>query len=141
MLHAFGGPIAAPSANLSGTVTATTARHVWESLGGGADLILDGGPTTHGLESTIVGLFGSEAVLLRPGAVAREEIERIAGPLMQGSDRENAPHSPGRLRSHYATAAPLRLILPAGSEDFVSAPSSRPCSSTIPSPQTMTTFF
>lgn len=109
LLQAFGGPIAAPSANLSGTVTATTARHVWESLGGAVDLILDGGPAAHGLESTIVGLGTGEAALLRPGAVARADIERILGPLALGSDKEDAPHSPGRLRSHYATALPLRL--------------------------------
>jgi L-threonylcarbamoyladenylate synthase len=109
LLGAFGGPLAAPSANRSGTVTATTARHVWESLGASVDLILDGGATTHGLESTIVGLAGREASLLRPGAIAREEIERLIGPLSRGGDAENAPHSPGRLRSHYATIAPLRL--------------------------------
>lgn len=109
VLQEFGGPIAAPSANLSGTVTATTARHVWESLGSAVDLILDGGPTTHGLESTIVGVFGSTPVMLRPGAIARAEIERIVGPLAQGGDNDDAPHSPGRLRSHYATTAPLRL--------------------------------
>ncbi|MBI1213060.1 MAG: threonylcarbamoyl-AMP synthase [Alphaproteobacteria bacterium] len=109
LLAAFAGPIAAPSANRSGTVTATTARHVWESLGASVDLILDGGPTTHGLESTIVGLAERDAALLRPGAIAREDIERLIGPLSHGADREDAPHSPGRLRSHYATAAPLRL--------------------------------
>jgi len=109
LLAEFDGPIAAPSANLSGTVTATTARHVWESLGSAVELILDGGPTAHGLESTIVGLSASEVTLLRPGAIARGEIERIVGPLGRGDDEERAPHSPGRLRSHYATAAPLRL--------------------------------
>jgi L-threonylcarbamoyladenylate synthase len=109
LLAAFDGPIAAPSANRSGTVTATTARHVWESLGAAVDLILDGGPTTHGLESTIIGLVGREATLLRPGAIARSEIEAIVGPLAQGDDGVGAPHSPGRLRSHYATARPLRL--------------------------------
>jgi L-threonylcarbamoyladenylate synthase len=109
LLAEFDGPIAAPSANLSGTVTATTARHVWESLGAGVDLILDGGATMHGLESTIVGLAAREVTLLRPGAVPRNEIERIVGPLAQGYDEERAPHSPGRLRSHYATSVPLRL--------------------------------
>jgi L-threonylcarbamoyladenylate synthase len=109
LLAAFDGPIAAPSANRSGTVTATTARHVWESLGAAVDMILDGGPTVHGLESTIVGLTGGAATLLRPGAIARADIERIVGPLAQGDDVASAPHSPGRLRSHYATARPLRL--------------------------------
>jgi L-threonylcarbamoyladenylate synthase len=63
----------------------------------------------HGLESTIVGLTGGAPQLLRPGAVPRAEIERIVGALAQGSDKDDAPHSPGRLRSHYATAAALRL--------------------------------
>ncbi len=109
LLAKFGGPIVAPSANRSGTVTATTARHVWESLGGAVDLILDGGPTAHGLESTIVEVTDAEATLLRPGAIPREVIEALVGPLAQANEREDAPHSPGRLRSHYATVQPLRL--------------------------------
>jgi L-threonylcarbamoyladenylate synthase len=71
LLRAFGGPVAAPSANLSGTVSATTAGHVAESLTSGVAMILDGGPARHGLESTIVGLTGPEAMLLRPGAIER----------------------------------------------------------------------
>ncbi len=109
LLSAFGGPIAAPSANRSGTVTSTTALHVAESLGAAVDLILDGGATAHGLESTIVGLAGSEAILLRPGAIARAELEAIVGPLSRAIDNEGAPDSPGRLKSHYATVRPLRL--------------------------------
>jgi L-threonylcarbamoyladenylate synthase len=108
LLKAFGGPLAAPSANRSGSVSATTARHVAESLGDAVSLILDGGPTTHGLESTIVGLDGG-ATLLRPGAITRADIEAVVGPLGRGSDSEDAPHSPGRLKRHYATATPLRL--------------------------------
>lgn len=108
LLKTFGGPLAAPSANRSGSVSATTARHVAESLGDAVSLILDGGPTTHGLESTIVGLDGG-ATLLRPGAITRDEIEAVVGPLGRGSDSEDAPHSPGRLKRHYATATPLRL--------------------------------
>jgi L-threonylcarbamoyladenylate synthase len=108
LLAAFGGPLAAPSANRSGSVSATTARHVAESLGDAVSLILDGGPTTHGLESTIVGLTGG-VTLLRPGAITRGAIEAVVGPLGRGSDSEDAPHSPGRLKRHYATAKPLRL--------------------------------
>lgn len=108
LLKTFGGPLAAPSANRSGSVSATTARHVAESVGDAVALILDGGPTTHGLESTIVGLTGG-ATLLRPGAITRAEIEAVVGPLGAGTDREDAPHSPGRLKRHYATAKPLRL--------------------------------
>ncbi len=109
LLSAFGGPIAAPSANRSGTVTSTTAGHVAESLGAAVDLIIDGGPTPHGLESTIVGLIEAQPTLLRPGAIARREIEAVCGPLGVASDRQNAPHSPGRLRSHYAPSKPIRL--------------------------------
>ncbi len=109
LLTAFGGPIAAPSANRSGNVSSTTADHVAESLGEAVELILDGGPTVHGLESTIVGLAGAEATLLRPGAITRAEIEEVIGPLGVAHDDADAPHSPGRLKRHYATATRLRL--------------------------------
>ena len=109
LLTAFGGPIAAPSANRSGNVSSTTADHVAESLGEAVELILDGGPTVHGLESTIVGLAGAEATLLRPGAITRAEIEDVIGPLGVAHDDADAPHSPGRLKRHYATATRLRL--------------------------------
>jgi L-threonylcarbamoyladenylate synthase len=109
LIAAFAGPVAAPSANRSGRVSATTAPHVAESLGVAVDLILDGGPTTHGLESTIVGLADATATLLRPGAIARADIEAVVGPLGAGQDRAGAPQSPGRLKRHYATAKPLRL--------------------------------
>lgn len=109
LLAAFGKPLAAPSANASGSVTSTTAVHVAQSLGGRVDLILNGGATKHGLESTIVGLTEAQPTLLRPGAIAREEIEAIVGPLGVAHDHADAPHSPGRLKRHYATAKPLRL--------------------------------
>ena len=109
LLAAFDGAIAAPSANKSGSVTATTARHVADGLGASVDLILDGGRTSLGLESTIVGLTDKTATLLRPGAIAREEIEAIIGPLARASDEETAPRSPGRLKRHYATERQLRL--------------------------------
>jgi L-threonylcarbamoyladenylate synthase len=109
LLRAFGGPVAAPSANLSGTVSATTAGHVAESLTSGVAMVLDGGPARHGLESTIVGLTGPEAMLLRPGAIERAMIEKITGPLHQTTTDANAPLSPGRLTRHYATDKPLRL--------------------------------
>lgn len=107
LLAAFGKPMAAPSANRSGRVSPTTAAHAEAELGDAVDLILDGGPSAHGLESTIVGFGGGAPVLLRPGAVAREEIEAIIGPL-------NAPQAgtiaaPGMLTSHYAPQAALRL--------------------------------
>jgi L-threonylcarbamoyladenylate synthase len=102
-----GVPIAAPSANPSGRVSATSAAHVAEELGGKVDLILDGGPTPLGIESTVIGFEGDRAVLLRPGAVPREAIEAIAGPL--GSPANGMVSSPGQLASHYAPRAALRL--------------------------------
>jgi L-threonylcarbamoyladenylate synthase len=107
LIAATGRPIAAPSANASGQVSPTTAAHVAQSLGERVDLILDGGPTAHGIESTVIGFENGKPVMLRPGAVAREEIERISGPL-SGSSSE-ALSSPGRLPSHYAPHAQLRL--------------------------------
>ncbi|MEQ1864161.1 MAG: L-threonylcarbamoyladenylate synthase [Micropepsaceae bacterium] len=117
LLQAFGGPIAAPSANRSGTVTATAARHVAESLGIAVDLIIDGGPAAHGLESTIVGLIEARPTLLRPGAIARAEIEAVCGPLGAASDSADAPHSPGRLKSHYAPSTPIRINAAAVRDD------------------------
>jgi L-threonylcarbamoyladenylate synthase len=109
LLRTFGGPLAAPSANASGSVSATTAQHVEDSLDGAVELILDGGPARLGLESTIIGLAGGTAIMLRPGAITRARIEEVSGPLGVAHDTEAAPHSPGRLRKHYATAKPLRL--------------------------------
>lgn len=99
-------PIAAPSANLSGRVSATTAQHVAEGLGDKADLILDAGAAPLGLESTVIGFDGDAPVLLRPGAITREEIEAVIGPLAAADD---TIRSPGQLESHYAPAAALRL--------------------------------
>jgi L-threonylcarbamoyladenylate synthase len=109
LLSAFGGPIAAPSANRSGFVSSTSAQHVAESLGDTFELVLDGGSTLHGLESTIVSLIDAKPTLLRPGAIPRAAIEEIVGSLGVAHDRADAPHSPGRLKRHYATVRPLRL--------------------------------
>jgi L-threonylcarbamoyladenylate synthase len=102
-----GRPIAAPSANASGRVSPTTAAHVAEELGDAADLILDGGPSRLGIESTVIGFEHGTPMLLRPGAVAREEIEKTAGPL--GTPSNAAITAPGQLESHYAPRASLRL--------------------------------
>ena len=111
LLAAFGGPIAAPSANRSGHVSATTAQHAKEDLGDAVDLVLDGGPCRIGLESTIVAVDQEgRAVLLRPGAVPRDAIEAIVGPL-EAQTMSGAIESPGMLESHYAPRA--RLVLDA----------------------------
>jgi L-threonylcarbamoyladenylate synthase len=111
ILKAFGGPIVAPSANRSGHVSSTTAAHVKADLDGRIDLIVDGGPTPVGMESTIVGCGGDGPVLLRPGGIAREAIEQALGcPLAQPpDDAGKAPAAPGMLASHYAPVARLRL--------------------------------
>lgn len=109
LLDAVGKPLAAPSANPSGTVSPTSAAHVAEALANSVSMILDGGRTVLGLESTIIGMIGGTTTLLRPGAIAREEIETITGPLAVAHDHDTAPHSPGRLKRHYATSKPLRL--------------------------------
>jgi len=99
-------PIAAPSANLSGSVSATTAQHVAEALEEKVDFILDGGAAPLGLESTVIGFDGLKPLLLRHGAIARAEIEAVTGPLEKaGPDIR----SPGQLESHYAPSASLRL--------------------------------
>src|SRR5205085_8593593 len=83
ILHVFGGPVVAPSANLSGHVSPTTAAHVRSDLANRIDMIVDGGPVEVGVESTIIGCFETP-VLLRPGGLPREEIERVLGlPLSQ----------------------------------------------------------
>lgn len=99
--------LAAPSANASGSVSATRSLHVADSLGEAIDLILDGGPAPLGLESTIIGFEAGRPLLLRPGALPRVEIERVVG--MLGTIPANVIVSPGRLRSHYAPRTPLRL--------------------------------
>ena len=81
LLKAAGRPVAGPSANRSGQVTATTAAHVADSLGGKVDFILDAGSATLGIESTVIGFDGDRPLLLRPGAIPREEIEDLIGPL------------------------------------------------------------
>jgi L-threonylcarbamoyladenylate synthase len=118
ILRAFGGVVAAPSANRSGHVSPTTAAHVLADLRGRIDLIVDAGPTPVGLESTIVACVG-KPTLLRPGALPRSAIEQALAcgevPLKVGlaapdfADVDAAPVSPGQLPSHYAPRARLRL--------------------------------
>jgi L-threonylcarbamoyladenylate synthase len=111
LLRATGRPIAAPSANRSGRVSPTEAAHVADELGDAVALILDAGPTPVGLESTVLDLTSEPAVLLRPGAVTREQLEPLLGPIMTSSATAdaNAPRAPGMLASHYAPSLPLRL--------------------------------
>ena len=100
-------PIAAPSANRSGRISPTEAAHVAEELGEQAILILDGGRCSVGLESTVLDLSGKTPLLLRPGAVTREELSLLLGEIGSGGD--GALRSPGMTASHYAPSLPLRL--------------------------------
>jgi L-threonylcarbamoyladenylate synthase len=113
ILRAFGGPVVAPSANISGHVSPTTAAHVENDLAGRIDLIVDGGPGAVGVESTIVGCF-DEPMLLRPGGLPRAEIERVLGRALKQAPAETEsdggqPLAPGMLASHYAPRARVRL--------------------------------
>jgi L-threonylcarbamoyladenylate synthase len=108
LIRAAGAPIAAPSANISGRVSATRAEHVAADFGDRVDMVLDGGPCAAGLESTIVALGGDEPVLLRSGAVAAAEIERVLGRKLVRPGG-SAIQAPGMMQSHYAPRARLRL--------------------------------
>lgn len=108
LLSAFDGPVAAPSANPSGRISPTTAAHVRAGLDGRIAAILDDGPCSVGLESTIVGLAGTPA-LLRPGGVALEQIEAVLGARLSHHKPGDLLTAPGQLQSHYAPDAPVRL--------------------------------
>jgi L-threonylcarbamoyladenylate synthase len=110
LLKGFGKPVVAPSANQSGHISPTLAEHVRADLDGRIDLIVDGGPASVGVESTIVSCLGAPA-LLRPGGLPRDAIERVLGhPLATAEPAsDEAPLAPGMLASHYAPKSPLRL--------------------------------
>ena len=107
LLREFGGGVAAPSANLFGNVSATTAAHVRDEMK--VDLVLDGGPSEVGIESTIVDLSGGEAVLLRPGGISREQLETI---LKVKDKQSDSPRHSGGLERHYAPKTPALLVPP-----------------------------
>jgi L-threonylcarbamoyladenylate synthase len=107
LLHETGRPIAAPSANRSGRVSPTEAAHVAEELGNRVAMILDGGRTPVGLESTVLDLSAEAPVLLRPGGVTAEQLADLFGPV--AAPAGGRPKSPGMLASHYAPSLPLRL--------------------------------
>ena len=113
LLRAAGVPLAAPSANRSGEVSPTTAAHVARGLAGRIPLVLDGGATNVGIESTVLDLSGPMPVLLRPGMISRAELEREIGPV-GAPGRAPLPEeprpSPGMLDRHYAPRAPLHLL-------------------------------
>jgi L-threonylcarbamoyladenylate synthase len=107
-LREFGGAIAAPSANRFGRVSATSADHVRAEFGDELEMILDGGACEVGLESTIVDCSGDGPVVLRPGAITKEQVETVCGPLL--SEDTNLTRCSGRLASHYAPRAMVELV-------------------------------
>lgn len=110
LLRATGRPIAAPSANRSGHVSATTAAHVEADLGERVHMLLDDGPTPLGLESTVVDVSGPDPRVLRLGGIARAALAAALGrPIAVAAAEESRPASPGMLLRHYAPATPLRL--------------------------------
>ena len=109
LLRAVGRPVAAPSANLSGQVSPTTAAHVLTGLRGRIAAVLDSGPCAVGVESTVLDLSLAGTMLLRPGGATVEAIEALIGPIARGAIPGVAPRSPGLLASHYAPSLPVRL--------------------------------
>jgi L-threonylcarbamoyladenylate synthase len=119
LLAAAGVPLAAPSANRAGRISATAAAHVLAELGDKVKLILDGGDCAIGIESTVVGLTGEQATLLRPGGLATGDIEALIGPLARPG--AGPAESPGMLSAHYAPRLPLRInaLHPEGREGLL----------------------
>lgn len=109
LIACAGTPLAAPSANPFGYLSPTRAEHVARLLGERVDLIVDGGPSQHGVESTIV-MLDPHPTLLRPGAIDVEEIEAHVGPLARELSDDAAPLAPGRLPQHYAPRTPIHVI-------------------------------
>ena len=109
LLRAFGGGIAAPSANRFGRVSPTTAAHVRADLGADVDLVLEGGSSDVGIESTIVDLSGGRAVLLRPGGISARQLELALGSAV-GEKRADSPRHSGGHARHYAPKTPARLV-------------------------------
>jgi len=117
------GAIAAPSANPFGGLSPTKAQHVWDGLGEKVDMILDGGSTRIGLESTVIDITGECIKILRPGGTPKEEIEKLVGAVQDASivagDNAGSLVSPGQLKSHYAPRTPLSVL---SREDIINQP-------------------
>lgn len=109
LLHAFGGGLAAPSANRFGRLSPTAAAHVVAELGSAVDCVVDGGTCNLGIESTILDLSGKTPRILRPGALGAQILAEVLGTMPAGPGA-NAPRAPGGLPAHYAPATPLCLV-------------------------------
>ena len=124
LIRAAGVPIAAPSANRFTELSPTTAQHVRETMSDRVAMILDGGPTAVGIESTVLSLAGGDALLLRPGMVLQSEIEELIGPVRTALSPERGAHaSPGQHPKHYSPRTRLLLVedgrLPLGSGAYL----------------------
>jgi len=108
IVSAFGKPLSAPSANRFGRISPTTAKHVLDELNGHIPLIIDAGPTTHGIESTIVAVHDGEIDILRRGPITSEQLSKF-GEVGIATEREKIS-VPGQLPSHYAPKTPLRIV-------------------------------
>lgn len=117
LLTLFGGGLAAPSANRFGRVSPTTSAHVEEELGDQLELVLEGGASNVGVESTIVDVSRGVPRLLRPGGIPREAIEEVLGQPLEGGAHVTDVRAPGMLESHYAPRAGLLLVTAAELED------------------------
>ncbi len=109
LLRGFGGPLAAPSANLSGQISPTHAEHVLEGMGDRAEMILNGGPCFVGIESTILDLSGPAPTLLRPGGIETESLEKEIGAINRITAFRDKILAPGMMEKHYAPKTPLRI--------------------------------
>jgi L-threonylcarbamoyladenylate synthase len=112
LIKALGHPIAAPSANLSGRPSGTTAGHVLQDFAGKIDMILDGGPVTVGVESTVLDLSRKPPAILRPGAVTQEDLVPLLGRVVMGRGAEGKKRSPGTRYRHYSPRARVTLVEP-----------------------------
>jgi L-threonylcarbamoyladenylate synthase len=115
LLDAFGGGIAAPSANRYGRLSATRPEHVRDEFGDSVKVVLDGGECQQGIESTIVSCDGDRVRLLRPGSISLSQLRRVAGEVLVGADAAS-PRVPGSTNAHYAPMTPLTLV-PGGELD------------------------
>jgi len=110
LIRAAETPIAAPSANVSGRPSPTSAAHVLDDLGSRIDMILDGGPTNIGIESTVLDVTGDPPAILRPGWITREMLSEVIGPVDRPATAEELRHSPGTRHRHYSPTARVVLI-------------------------------
>lgn len=110
LIKLSGVPVAAPSANLFNRLSPTKASHVYNQLGDTVDMILDGGDTEVGVESTIIEITGNDVFLLRPGGITKEQIEELLNCKIEVKQRTTDPNSPGQLPFHYSPRTPLKFL-------------------------------